>query len=1188
MAHKGPHISISPDYVVNRILRINIDDFAEWPESVRHLAIAIAEELFLVAYNPFINVETVRHSVHARFERESMALAHYFANAIGEGITMFWSAYEAERSFREELISALRNILPNECILSSPSALVASATDATDLRMELPLLVVEPDSAEQVAALVKLANDMKFALIPRGGGSGMTGGAVPARKRTVIVSLTRLTKIGPIDLENMTVTVEAGAITQNVIKAVDAAGALFSVDPASKQASSIGGNVSENAGGPSAFEYGTTLDNLLWWRMVTPTGEIISVERENHPRHKILPEETAVFVVKDISGGVRNVIHLRGDEIRLPGLGKDVTNKALGGLPGMQKEGVDGIITEACFIIHPKPKFKRVMVLEFFGRSMHPAAVVVRELVGLRNRIRQEGDYAHLSALEEFNAKYVQAIEYKRKSQKYEGLPISVIILQVDGDDPYLLDKCVNDIVCVVEEQDNVDIIVAQDDKEGERFWEDRHRLSAIAKRTSGFKLNEDVVIPMDRIPDFALFLEQLNLECTAQAYRHALQEVGRLPGFPMEDKEFNREFSFASKVASGDNPQAELSDTELWKRAEAFLAGMGQKYAHLDKKIGKIRDYMEASRIVVASHMHAGDGNCHVNIPVNSNDAHMLEEAEETAARVMAECQEMGGEVSGEHGIGITKISFLGKSKMDALRAFKERVDPRDVMNPAKLVHRELPVRPFTFSFNRLINDIHASGLPDKEKLISLLSTVQVCTRCGKCKQVCSMCYPERSMQYHPRNKNMVLGMLLEAVYYSQVNKGAIDDNLLRWLRDLVEHCTACGRCLANCPVKIPSGEVALTLRSLLEHENAGGHPIKKRALEWLVHDVSSRVPKAAKMASLGQKVQNKLLGVVPSVWKKRMQSPIFAGSGPKMGYTNLYESLRLHRGSVFAPREVTPGMPCVLYFPGCGGSLFYDRIGLAAIMLLLHTGHAVAVPPRHLCCGYPLLAAGMDTEYEDNMAQNRQYLASMLRNLIKQGFDVRYLATACGSCRDSLARMKLNEQFPQLEQKDVSQIVLPLLQHEGMEAPVAPGTNVLYHAACHCEWAGVPTLKGQAQLTGALEQLCKVKVSTIPGCCGESGMGAVTSPTIYNLLRARKKERLAQAFEPQPQTGACYAGPILVGCPSCKIGIARCLIQLKEKHPVLHVLEWLANQVDGEDRRQRFRRRANETRGDVRIVQC
>ena len=120
MAHKGPHISISPDYVVNRILRINIDDFAEWPESVRHLAIAIAEELFLVAYNPFINVETVRNSVHARFERESMALAHYFANAIGEGITMFWSAYEAERSFREELIPPCATSCPTSASFPRP------------------------------------------------------------------------------------------------------------------------------------------------------------------------------------------------------------------------------------------------------------------------------------------------------------------------------------------------------------------------------------------------------------------------------------------------------------------------------------------------------------------------------------------------------------------------------------------------------------------------------------------------------------------------------------------------------------------------------------------------------------------------------------------------------------------------------------------------------------------------------------------------------------------------------------------------------------------------------------------------------------------------------------------------------------------------------------------------------------
>ncbi len=1174
MPHKGPHISIPANYVVNRILRINVSDFEEWPESVRNLAISIAEELFLVAYNPFINAETVRQSVQSRYSSQSLALAHHYATSIGEGITMFWSAHNAEMAFRDELIEEFKKIMPEECIVLRPGALVENATDATDLRMELPLCVVEPNDAEQVAALVRLANDKKFALIPRGGGSGMTGGAVPARKRTVIANLTRLTTIDPIDIEAMTITCKAGVLTHEVIKAADGKGFFFSVDPASKLASTIGGNIAENAGGPCAFEYGTTLDNLLWWQMVTPTGEIITVERKNHPRHKILADETAIFEIKDVSGGVRSVVQLQGNEVRLPGLGKDVTNKALGGLPGVQKEGVDGIITQACFVLHPKPKHSRVMVLEFFGRSMHTAAVVIQELVAFRDKVRKDGDYASLSALEEFNAKYVQAIEYKRKSEKFDGDPISVIILQLDGDEPHLLDNCVTKIVEIVNKHDHVDIAVATNAKESALFWEDRHKLSAIAKRTSGFKMNEDVVIPIERIPDFALFLEQLNLECAAASFRFALQSVGRLTGFALEDKEFNKEFSYASKGARGDVAATDFSDEEMIMRSVLFLKNLEEKYPHLKRKIKAIQDYMQASRIVVASHMHAGDGNCHVNIPVNSSDHRMLEEAEKVAARVMQTAMEMGGSVSGEHGIGITKIAFLSKDKIDALRNFKERVDPRDILNPAKLIQNELPVRPFTFSFNRLIGDISESGLPSKLQLIELLGAVQNCTRCGKCKHVCPMTYPERSMQWHPRNKNMVLGMLLEAIYYTQVNTGRLDEGLLGHIRTMVEHCTACGRCTAVCPVKIPSGEVALALRRTLEDEGMGGHPLKASILTWLVKQPQQRVPKVAKMASLGQKTQNKMLNFVPKSWRARFQSPVFATKGPKIGYTNIYESLKLQRGHMFMPEGVDKPKPAVLYFPGCGGALFYDRIAMSSILLLLKAGHSVIIPPKHMCCGYPLLTAGMEKPYRRNREAIKKSLLTIIEEAKTHGLNPQYIATACGTCLDSLERMEFFA-GQALEQVSVIQLAM-----QGIE-PTAnlDGAPRLYHGACHGEWAGVKGIKGRDKLLNALSNFTGANFVVSAGCCGESGMGAMTSPSIYNVLRDRKCKDIEQALQH-------YAGPVLVSCPSCKIGIGRVLLLLEQKRDVFHLCEWVAKHLFGPDWRFAFRKRINETKGPVRKI--
>ncbi|SIN87947.1 FAD-binding and (Fe-S)-binding domain-containing protein [Halodesulfovibrio marinisediminis] len=1176
MPHKGPHISIGSEFLVHRVLRIDLDEFEDWPEAVRELAIALAEELFLVRYNPFIDAETVRTSVTKRFDRAEPALAHHYANTLSEGITMFWSAYEADMAFRSELVRRLGQIIPKNNIDLRPASLVECSTDATDLRMELPLLVVAPSATEQVSAIVRLANEMKFALIPRGGASGCTGGAIPARKRTVVMSLQKLSAIKSVNKKDMTLTTEAGVITIDAINAADKGGMLFTVDPASKTASTIGGNVSENSGGPFAFEYGTTLDNILSYTMVTPTGEIINVERVNHPRHKIMEDETAVFEVKDVSGGVRTVISLRGDQIRKAGLGKDVTNKFLGGLPGVQKEGTDGIITEATFICYPKQKYDRVLVLEFFGRSMHNAMLVIKDIVALRDTIRKQGDLVKISALEEFGVKYVEAIEYCTKSAKYNERPISVLIVELNSNDVLALDKSVQDIVEICTPYEGVDVFVAQDAAEAELFWEDRHKLSAIARRTSGFKINEDIVIPIDVIPEFSDFIEHLNQRCMGRAFRTALGESGRLSGMPLEDKELNRAFTFASKVAKGDVPISELSDQEMLEHALAYFEKAQERYPNQRRNLKKIVDEMLATRIIVANHMHAGDGNCHVNIPVDSNNPVMLHHAEEVAEEVMAKAQEMNGEVTGEHGIGITKIKFLAAEKMEELTLFKRRVDPLSILNPAKLTQRDTPVKPFTFSFNRLIRDIQASGLPEKERLINLLANVQVCTRCGKCKQVCPMFYPHGDLLYHPRNKNLSLGALLEAVYYSQVNKGKPDDNLMAQLRKLMEHCTGCGKCMSVCPVKIDSSKVALELRAFVEDEGAGGHPIKSKVLDYLVSDVANRVPRAAKLASMGQRVQNKMLRLIPSSLRSGINNPLFSGLGPEVGYRGLNEAIRLDKGSIFIPDNVQDKkeLEAVFYFPGCGGSLFYRNIGLAALMLMLKSGVAVIMPPRHMCCGYPLLAAGKDEEYKKNRAANIEEMKAFLADAVRAGLKITHTITACGSCREGLESYDLAEALNlKLEHKDAVQFLIERMGKDALK-DAATGKSVLYHPSCHAEWTGVHKKKAAGVYAKALGELCGADVTVNPGCCGESGMGALTSPDIYNKLRAKKEASLTHVLPTLTDDT-----PVVVGCPSCKVGISRIFLNLHEKRSVLHTVEYIAEALYGADWKKYIKRIAVES---------
>jgi len=224
--------------------------------------------------------------------------------------------------------------------------------------------------------------------------------------------------------------VEAGVITEKAMKEADHHGLVFATDPTSEWSCTIGGNIAENAGGKMAVRWGTCIDNLLEWRMAMPTGENIVVRRTDHRLRKIRHEDTVAFEIRDETGRRLDRIELLGTDIRKKGLWKDITNKALGGVPGMQKEGTDGVITSALFVLYKKYPEKKTLCLEFFGPDMDEASRVIVELSKIFPLPEEDGEA--LLALEHFDDEYIRAIDYKVKAARPQT-PKAVLLIDIAG-----------------------------------------------------------------------------------------------------------------------------------------------------------------------------------------------------------------------------------------------------------------------------------------------------------------------------------------------------------------------------------------------------------------------------------------------------------------------------------------------------------------------------------------------------------------------------------------------------------------------------------------------------------------------------------------------------------------------------------------------------------------------------------
>jgi len=1133
------------------------------------LLFEIIGDIFVIDRNPYLFEDFLKHKkklnrlseVHEkRLEIiRSLAGKNQLSESVIEAFTgvnkLFFDGFASTRFLRNKIIFSFTGITSLKNVHFSPFHRILHSTDATDWRVEYPFVVVYPDTINEISKIIKTAKKLGLSVIPRGGGTGLTAGAVPVKPNTLIINTEKLSNIGKITTisENgksfPVVDVEAGGVTDDVIEHCELNGFIFATDPTSAWASTIGGNIAENAGGKKCVIWGTAIDNLYSYSYINGNGELIKVKRKNHPYRKILPDDSVefnIFTVDSKSETFLKSVSLRGTEIRKKGLGKDITNKALNGLPCLQKEGGDGVIVSAQFVLYKPFPFNKTLCIEFFGANMSNAS---KAILAVNSEFKNNPD-AFLTALEHFDEKYVKAINYRNKSKRNE-IPKAVLLIDVESENNEKLLKACERTVSVISGF-NAEGIIAKDEKESKLFWNDRKHLGAIAKHTNAFKLNEDIVIPLDKLTEFANFIELLNFR---KDYSNSLSAITiiqnylegisrsihdeflkeRITGFLKQTKElsdlltrYSGELQFSNEDSLLRKLQEGVVEFSFEKEVVLNYKTVFNNYEDLLTGLNSIVTSERNRKIIIATHMHAGDGNVHVNIPVHSNDYLMMREADECAEQAMKEAIRLGGVVSGEHGIGLTKLKFIDQAVLDQYGEYKKLNDPDNLFNPGKLDSKFPLFRIYTPSFNLLEREAIILKSTELEKLSLAISS---CVRCGKCKSVCNTNFPKGTMMYNPRNKILAVGLITEAVLFSAQTLDMKSFKAFKNLRDISDYCTVCHKCQAPCPVKIDFGEVSLTMRKELVHRKKSSvKPFTTVALFYLGRKkyAANKIMRILllKMGYGGQRIAatlNKPFSRL-NVWLPLRINQILKTPFPKSGEPTLRELLGLkNSNSIYCFNNPDlPTLKSVIYFPGCGSERMFPQISIAVIALLYNKGINVIIPPEYLCCGYPFLANGKTDisglkSYENKMIFHKIADAAGYMNFSA-------VLVSCGTCFEMLSKDEIENVYNGIGLMDINEFIVS----EGLYAEKNIETSSLYyHEPCH-----TPLKHFGYEKT--FESLYSSNPLSIPNCCGEAGTLALSRPDITNILGERKSQNMHKLKLHTKQE-------ILTTCPSCIMGLSK-----------------------------------------------
>jgi len=1152
-------------------------------------------DIFIIERNPYLYEEFLKN----KHKRNKLKIIHNSRietvrrNSKGDETALkvikkvedlnerFFKEFYTVKLLRQKLLLMLTGLVSLKNVHFSSFHLVSHATDATDWRVEYPFVVVYPNSIEEIPVLIKVAKKLNLSIIPRGGGTGLTGGAVPVNRRTMVINTEKFTKIHEIEHveenENIipVIEVESGVVTDTIIEHCEKLGYIFATDPTSAWASTIGGNIAENAGGKKCVMWGTAIDNLYSFNIVNSTGDILKVKRRNHPYRKILPEDNVIFDVYKLNGKgdlLTKTIELSGTEIRKKGLGKDITNKALKGLPGLQKEGGDGVIVSAKFVLYTPFKYCKTICIEFFGSNMVAASNAIIKI----NDLFSEDNKVYLTALEHFDEKYVDAINYRNKSNRNEN-PKAVLLIDLESNYTDELEQGCNKIISVANSF-NAEGTLAINDSERKIFWNDRKHLGAIAKHTNAFKLNEDIVIPLRNLPHFADYIEQLNY---CKEYENSITTINKINDYLIELNKSERDNiphkrvegiivelenkkqiynKLLHEINTNNNILADIQSgkiiIEYDKEITSYYKKVFHGYDEIIKDIEKIEIAERTRKIIIATHMHAGDGNVHVNIPVHSNDYLMMNEADEAASLSMKKAVELGGVVSGEHGIGLTKLKFIDQEILDEYQAYKKINDPDDLFNPGKL-NKNFPLYLiYTPSFNLLEREAIILEYTDLEKLSSQISS---CVRCGKCKTVCNTHYPKGEMFYNPRNKILAVGSITEAVLFAAQTLDMKSFEYFKNLREISDNCTVCHKCQVPCPVKIDFGDISITIRKQLEFRKKTKAKIFTAIALFYLGRKKYFINKIFRLGLLkiGYNSQriisyiNKPIsyytGLIIPKLNHLLRSPF-----PKSGEKTIREIFNLKNTDMFYCFEnpkITTGKS-VVYFPGCGSERMIPEISLAVITLLYNAGIKVVIPPEYLCCGYPFMANGKIETAELKSYENRVIFHKMAYTA---GYlNIEAVIVSCGTCYEMLDKYELENIFNNAKLIDVNEYIA----QEQLYTKKSNGNKLYYHEPCHSPLKHKGCDKTFSNIYG-------IKPDVIPNCCGEAGTLALSRPDIANILRDRKVENFNnQNYEKQIE--------VLTTCPSCVMGLNKLDSNIKVNGKSLVIYN--AEQFLGKDWKKNF----------------